>query len=322
MKFRDLLEKWRGVKAQQGFHDFVLFLVFVGIATLFWFVMSLNDSVTETFDVNLQIENVPDSVTFINDPPASFHLTMRDKGTNLLRSGVFSHPKIGINFRDYSSKGEFRVTHSELTNLLKTLFGSTSQITACSLDSLLLYYTTEKGKRVPVVVCADLTAAPGSVISGAPESMERAVLIYSKGDEADTVTRVYTERIVKRNLQETTDVEVRLRPIASTKIVPSSVKVRIPVEPLVKKESMATVKAVNVPAGESLLLFPNRVQITYYVPMSLFSSDLVPVDVVVDYAERGSAKGGRLPVRIGSFAEYVENPVIHADSVEYTLVRE
>ncbi len=320
-RLEKIKEKWRGMRASTGFHNFVLFLAFVAVAAFFWLVMSLNDNVTQTFDVDLKVENVPDSVTFINDPPATFHVTLRDKGTNILRSGILSHPHIGLNFRDYAENGIFRVTKTDINAAVKSTFGNSAQITAVSLDSLRLYYTSEKGRRVPVVVVADVSAASGMVISDAPKPLLHYALIYSYSEDIDTITRVYTQPIVRRNLSETTEVEIPMRPIPAVKIVPSKVKVKIPVEPLVKKESMATVSALNVPEGESLLLFPNRVQVVYYVPMSLFNSDLVPVEVSVDYRDIYKYSGDRLPVSIHSFADYVESPQMFTDSVEYTLVR-
>lgn len=321
-KLDKIKARWRGMRASTGFRDFVLYLAFVAVAALFWVIMSLNDNVTQTFDVHLHVDNVPDSVTFINDPPATFHVTLRDKGTNILRSGIISHPHVGLNFRDYADDGVFDVSKNEITQAVKSAFGNSAQLTAVSLDSLRLYYTTDKGRRVPIVVTADVTAAPGLVVSGNPKPMPRSALIYSYSENIDTITRVYTEPIVKRNLSETTEVEVAIRQIPKVKIVPSTVKVCIAVESLVKKESMVTVTAKNVPDGESLLLFPNRVPVTYYVPMSLFSSDLVPVEVSVDYNDIRRYAGDRIPVSIHGFAEYVESPQITTDSVEYTLVRQ
>lgn len=304
-----------------GFHNFLLFLAFVAVATLFWLILSLNDSVTRTFDIRIKVDNVPDTVTFITDPPAEFHVTLRDKGTNLLRNGIVKHPQLSINFRDFADKGIFRFSRTDLSTALKSTFGTSAQIMAQSLDSLHLIYTTNKGKRVPIVVSADLKAAPGCVLADAPEPLERAVMVYSSTNVLDTITRVYTEKILRRNLSETTEITVKLQPIAHAKITPATVKVKIPVEPLVKKESLATVHAENVPDGESLLLFPMRIPIVYYVPMSLFNSDLVPVDVTVDYHDIKRTANDKIPVRIKSSADYVISPEFNVDSVEYTLVK-
>lgn len=309
------------MKASEGFHNFMLYLAFVAVAALFWLVLSLNDSVSRSFDMGLKLDNVPDSVTFINVPPTTFHVTIRDKGTNMLRSGLFNHPQLSINFREYSSDGVFRVKQSDIISSIKNRFGSSAQITSLSLDSLKLHYTTDKGRRVPIVVVADVTAASGMVVSGAPKPLQRSALIYSYSEVIDTITRVYTHPIVRRNLTETTELEVALKSIPTVRIIPTTVKVEIPVEPLVKKEALATVMTFNVPEGESLLLFPNRVRVEYFVPMSLFSSDLVPMDVGVDYSDIFRYSGDRLPVTIRSFADYVESPRVLVDSVEYTLVK-
>ena len=55
--------------------------------------------------------------------------------------------------------------------------------------------------------------------------------------------------------------------------------------------------------------------------MSLFNSDLVPVDVRVDYLDIKRTPANRIPVRIKSYADYVANPELGVDSVEYTLAR-
>ena len=321
-KINQIKAKWRGMRASSGFHNFVLFLACVVVATIFWFVMTLNDSVTRTCDITLKIQDVPDSVTFINDPPETFHVTIRDKGTNMLRSGLFGHPSMGLNFRDYSDKGIFRVSKSDITSAVKHTFGSNAQIIGISLDSLYLHYTTQKGRRVPIVVVEDLTAVPGMVICDAALPMERSALLYSYEDKLDTITRVYTQPIIRRNLDATTEVTVQLQPIPAVKIVPSSVKVKIPVEPLVRKEEMVTVNATNVPQGESLLLFPNRVEVSYFVPMSLFNANVVPVEVAVDYHDIYNYASSRLPLRIHSFEDYVQSPQLHTDSVEYTFVKQ
>lgn len=297
------------------------YLVFVGVATLFWIILSLNDNVTRSIDLRIQIANVPDSVTFISDPPASFHVIVRDKGTKLLRSGMLSHPHLEFNFRDFADDGVFRIRKSDFNTALKSAFGASAQIMSASLDSLSLTYTTEKGKRVPVVVVSDVSAAPGFVVAEKPTPMQKWVLVYSCSEMVDTVTRVYTEPVVKRNLSETEEVDVKFRPIKGMKITPASVRVKVPVEPLVKKESMININVENVPEGYSLLLFPNRVKVVYYVPMSVFSSDLPPMDVAVDWMDTKRYRGSKVPIRIRQYFEYVENPTMLLDSVEYSIMK-
>lgn len=297
-----------------------MFLIFVAIAAVFWFILALNDSVTETFQVRLNIQNVPDTVTFITDPPVDIHVTLRDKGTNILRSGVVKHPTVNLNFRDYARDGVFRLTAADMTAELKADLG-VSQITAASVDSLRLYYTTQPGKRVPVMVQSDVTASSGNIIQGAPVSLTRFVQIYSYRDEIDTVHRVLTQRLVKKDLSQTSVFDVRLQPIPGVKIVPAQVNVRVPVEPLVHKESYVDVEVENLPPGASLLLFPNKVPVSFYVPMSRFNDESFPLHLMVDYNDTHLTRGSRIPVRISDHSPILINVELKTDSVEYTLVK-
>ena len=312
---------WRSVRNSATFRNVLIFLIFVVVAALFWFILAINDSVTETFSVRFHLQNVPDSVTFINDPPQTIHVTMRDKGTNLLRSGIMKNPVINVNFRDYASNGILRLTRNDMTAAIKSTFGNATQIMSTSVDSVRCYYTESLGKRVPVVINADVTASSGNIIAGNPIPLQRGVRIYSYGREVDSVHHVSTELLTRRDLSKTSVFEVPLKKIRGVRIKPDLVGVQINVEPLVHKEGYATIETRNVPEGESLLLFPNRVPVSYYVPMSMFNDSEVPITVYVEYGHTMMTRGNKLPVLIGSVPDAVINPVVKADSVEYTLVR-
>lgn len=316
-----LKERWQSLKTSSQFHNALMFLIFVAIATIFWFIIALNDNITETFRVQLSIDNVPDSVTFINDPPAEIHVTIRDKGTNILRSGVVKQPKVSVNFRDFARDGIFRMTHSDLNAEIKADLGGAAQITAISIDSVRLYYTESPGKRVPVIVQSDVSAASGYIIPGQPVSLSRTVLVFSWRDEVDTVNSVRTQKLVRKDLSQTSEFTVKLQPISHVRIVPPSVRVRVPVEPLVHKETYVPIEVQNLPEGESLLLFPNKVPVSFYVPMSHFNDEQFPMRVVCDFNDTHTTTGSRIPVRILDHAPTLINVELKNDSVDYTLVK-
>lgn len=320
-KMKNIKTDWRRIKNSRQFHNVLMFLIFVAVATVFWFIVALNDKFSETYKVKLHINNVPDSVTFINDPPADIHVTVRDKGTNIIRSGVVKDPEVNINFQDFAHDGIFRMTATDITEELKNDLGSAATISSISIDSLRLHYTDKPGKKVPVVVQSDVAAASGYIISGQPSPLTRKVLVYSFGDETDTVHSVKTQRLVRTDLSKTSDFEVKIVPIRNVKIVPSTVKVRVPVEPLVHKEIYLPVEIENMPADQSLLLFPNKVPVSFYVPMSHFNDEKFMVKVICDFEDTGKTTGSRIPVRIAGHGPMLINVELGTDSVDYTLIR-
>lgn len=320
-KLESALSKWRQLKGTSTFHDFMLFLVFVAVSALFWVILALNDSAQDSFNVRVAVVNCPDSVTFISDIPEKIHVTVRDKGTTLWRNH-YRHPSMNINFEEYASDGVLKYSRSDIVTSLKSIFGSASQIISISRDSIHLDYTANKGKRVPVIVKGNVFAASGSVIEGALKPQPSNVLVYGEQSVIDTIHRVFTESISLADLTETTIVDVELQRIKDARIIPSVVSVSIPVEPLVRKEALITITPENVPHGESLLLFPSKVPVEYYVAMSrLGDNDDPSIELLVDYNSIETTRSGKLHVQVSKYPDRLKNLSLKNDSVEFTIVK-
>lgn len=308
------------MKARSGFRKFLTFLIFVAISALFWFILALNDSTQEDIEVRVDIFNVPDSVTFISDPPQTIHVLVRDKGTNLIRNGLLTHSSIHLNFREYSNEGVFRVSRGDMTAALKKVFGQSSAIISTSIDSLKCVYTTLPGKRVPVEVTMDVRPAVGKIITGKPKVEPSGVLVFGNREALDSIGKVVTDKLRSQNLEETKQFTVKLKKIPGVKIKPDEVKVTVNVEQLVRKEIRVNIKIDNLPQGEDMLLFPSTTRVEYYVPMSKFGASEENLEVRVDYrdVETGSKQ---LPLHLGRHGNDLINVRILDESVEYTLVK-
>lgn len=284
--------------------------------------MTLNESVQDGCIVHVRISNKPDSVTFISDVPKTIHVEVNDKGSSLMRSMWLKRPTVNLNFRELAENGQLICSRSDMMAALKETFGSNATIVSSSLDSLRLIYTDRPGKAVPVVVAVKASAHAGYVVKGAPSADPVRVIAYGPREMIDTLNRVFTMAYVEADLTDSQSFKADLKSIAGVRLIPGSVRVDVNVEPLVAKEDQVAVVAENVPADENLLLFPSKVGVSYYVPMSEFDDDRKPVRVVVDYNDVAAHMGERIPLRIEHVnGVNVINPRLHSDSVEYTLVR-
>lgn len=322
-KIEEARKKWKRLKSTSAFHNTIVFLIFVAISALFWLILALNDSAQDNFNVKVQITNVPDTVTFISDIPEKVHVNVRDKGTNLWRSGFMRHPSMQVNFKEYADNGILKFSREDIMAALKATFGTSAQISSVSLDSLYLVYTTNKGKRVPVVVNSKIFPALGSIIEGSIKSTPSSVYVFGEKNITDTIHKVVTEMLQLRDVSETTTQEVNLCRIPGVRIMPAAVSVTVPVEPLVKKESMVTITPVNVPHGESLLLFPSKLPVEYYVAMSrLGDNDDASIEIQADYHDIERTGGDKLHVEVVRYPDRFCNLSLKGDSVEYTIVKQ
>ncbi|MDE6866104.1 MAG: hypothetical protein K2J23_01770, partial [Muribaculaceae bacterium] len=68
------------------------------------------------------------------------------------------------------------------------------------------------------------------------------------------------------------------------------------------------------------LLFPARVPVSYYVPMSRFGDEDIPVEVTVHFSEIDETPVSRLPLSIHTTENYAVSPQLTVKDVEYTIV--
>ena len=286
------------LRKSSRFRSILIFAVFVGIAALFWLILTLNESVQDGCIVNVKISNKPDSITFISNVPKTIHVEVRDKGSSLMRSMWMKTPSVSLNFRELAENGQMICSRSDIMLALKETFGSSATIVSSSVDSLRLIYTDRPGKSLPVVAEVKASAKAGFIVYGHPESDPPRVTAYGPREIIDTLHRVFTKSYVEQDLSETKSFLSDLKSIPGVRLIPSSVNVKVNVEPLVAKEDIVAVVAENVPQDENLLLFPSKVRVSYYVPMSDFSDEKRAVRVVVDYNDLAEHRGERLPLRI------------------------
>lgn len=318
---QQLKTKWHNFRTSEKYHKFMIFLMFLIISSVFWIIITLNDNAQDDFNVELKIKNIPGNVTFINDAPITIHVNVRDKVGSLLREGLLKKPIINIDFNQYASKGTLRLTNNDLNAALRSVFGNSAQFTSVSIDSLRLEYTTYPGKKVKLKLNAELTPSLGKTISGEVTTAPQYVTIYSTSQILDTIKFVTTEKIIKRNINETTNFQAKINPINGVKIIPDKVTINVPVEPLVLKKEMVEILPKNVPTNERLMLFPSKAEVSFFVPMSKFNEPVGDIILQADYNNISKSTSTKLNIKVVSYPEEYINIKSTIDSVEYTVVK-
>ena len=301
-----------------------LFLLFLGISYIFWLLLTLNNEMQRDVDVPVAIYNVPDSVTVLSDIPASIKVSIRDKGSVFLRKKLSGTKTLRIDWPEYvgnTPDNTFRMTKAELAARMRENFAQSTQIQSLSPDSLRLNYTTAPGIRVPVLLDADMTAAPGFIINGPITMSADSVTMYAVQGLPSRIKSVKTQAVSRSNLSDTTHIVIRLMLIEGVKVVPSTITLTIPVEPLISRKQMAMVNVKNVPTNMGLLTFPSSVEVSYLIPMSDYNSEPFAVKAYVDYADVAKARTGKLPVVLSLLPQNYKNVSVEPDSVEYIVER-
>lgn len=320
MKISDIKRKTIETLNSKNGRNALTFLVFLCIATLFWFLMSLNDEVQKDYELPVVINGLPADMTMLTNhgvaPKVS--VSVRDKGANQLSRKFMNGNTLKIDYRDFNNNGNNRLTLSEaqLNNSLRQFFGNTATIVTQTPDSLVIVYTTLPPTRVSITPRINVTPKPQYILSGGLKLSTDSVLLYSASSHSSITPTIYTDQINVNGISDTTTVVVKLQAPAGCRTVPEQIKVTIPVEPLVSKTITVPVEPIGNPNGTKLITFPANVSFTCLVPMSQFNLSTYPIKAYADYSKRS---GNSIELDMSLLPDNYINGSLNPSSVEYII---
>lgn len=318
MKWRERLVK---VFHTSRGHDLLLYLLCLAVSFIFWIFQSLDTEVQRDYDFPFEIDQMPDTATFISPIPHTINVGLQGKGSQLLSYSWGHLPTLKVSFNDYvADQGRWYLPFAKLESRVRDLVGNGILITGIRPDSLRLAYTTLPPEKLPIRIDSEISANLEYVVSGALKANVDSVEVYSQTPLPSSIKSISTETIVRRNLTDTTYVDVKLRTIPGARAVPDRIRVCIPVEALIKKTQTVRIEALGVSNGHGLITFPSKVEVSYLVPISMFKND-EPLHLYVDFNEIIPGHS-YLPLHLYNLPSYIRQPSLSVDSVEYLIDRQ
>ncbi len=316
VQFKELLEQVKtSLRSTRG-RSVLTYLMFVAIAFVFWVLLSLDKEIQRDFDVPVELVDVPDSLTVIAGCPQSLSVSVKGKGSQLLRYMFGNTPTLKLTWEGTATVDHrMRFTRSRLDSRLRDLFGNGISLLSCRPDSITILYTSLPGVKLPVKINTDITPALQYIQSGPIRTNCDSVTVYSIGDLPRSVKFVESEMVVKTDLRDTARYEVKLKPIAGARIIPDRITITVPVEPLISRKLTVPVEVLNVPADERVITFPSKVEVSYLVPINAYEEKF-PIKVFVDYNNIGLSTT-KLPLSLSVVPVGIHDVVMSIDSVEF-----
>lgn len=310
-----------GLRTAKG-RNILTFFVFLAISTVFWFLLALNDDIQKDYTLPVSLEDFPRNVTLISGINPTVGVSVKDKGSSLMKFSFGNDPKIKLRYDDFTKLNDsvLIINQTQLSTAVRSTFGAGANIIGIRPDSLRIVYTANPPVKVPVRVMADIRTEPRFAYCGHPECSVDSVELYSNSAERFEIESVATRPIVLANLTDTTKVEIPLDVPSGMRAIPSTVRVTFPVEPLVSRSQSVPVEVMDLPPSRKLVTFPPVVEVSYLLPRSMYNIDKLVVKATVDYtAAHSGAKV--LPVRISRMPGFVRGVTVNPSHVEYVIER-
>ena len=300
----------------------VTFLAFLLLSASFWLLQSVYEETDGSYEVAFVVKDVPENAVFTTALPKTLKITVKDKNIALARYYLtHSLQSFHVDFSRYADEeGNFRVSATELRNLMQDQLEQSSQITAVTPAFIDAKFALSRGKRVPVVFAGDYAAqiqyhcspiriTPDTVLAYAPEAI------------LDTLTRLYTTPRSYKDLTSSVSETLELHVPLAVKAEPNVVGIHIEVNEYTEKSiNHVPVEVCDVPDSLSLKIFPSTVSIRCNIDIDKYNKiNSGDFKLQVSYYDILNEQQKRIPIRLREASSYASYARIIPDSVEYII---
>lgn len=301
--------------------EFLIFLFFLMLSSVYWFMSVLNDTMEREVTIPVQLVNVPRNIVVLGDSALSVRAVVRDKGYAILTYFHGDRIKpVDIPFDQYAHPTEkVTLTAAELTKLVKDMLYGSTRVVSLKPDKLEIPFNYGQKKRVPVKLVGDVSTSDKYYLTRVQFDPD-TVFIYSTPHILDSIHIAYTEKQALKNVTDTVTRMVNLRRIAGAKTVPSTVKMTLYTDVMTEAETMVPITPVNVPEGTTLRMFPSQVSVHYVVGASQYKQ--INVDdfrVEADYKSTSNGTSNKCQLRLVRSPRLVRNPSLSISETDYLV---
>lgn len=327
---------WRVVSIVRNFllrilnKQFLIFLFFLVLSSIFWLIMTLNETYEKEMTVSLRLAGVPRNVVITNDPDSVVRFTVRDKGYMIAAyMADASFRPLFFDFSAYSDgKGMGTIPVSDIQKQIYQQLSKSSKIMSIKTDRVRFYYNYGLHKKIPVRLSGAVKPGKNYYLAGLrfkPDS----VTVYASEQLLDSIRYAYTQRLDVENLTGRKTLSVGLRKITGAKFVPDKVQAEFFSDVLIEESVRVPIECINLPSDKVLRTFPGAVEVRFVVgatrlrtmPKTSDGKEISPKGfrLVVDYNEVVSREGSKCHVMLHAMPSGVRSAKPEVDWVDYLI---
>lgn len=299
-------------------NDAFIFLVFVAIATLFWWGRAMSSPREVTISLPITYTDIPSQIVFHKPLPNQIDITMRDNG-KLLRYIKHTSPIIIVDLasRFNEETGTLVLSSDILRPKIQDILPGTTIIQQIRPETIETTYQRQESKIVPINLQASWTLANQYQLVSQPIVEPMEIEIYGSQQDIETIDSIFTDSLFVSALNDTLSQEVSLIIPQGIRTNTQKVTATFIAEQFTDKSFTIPIQVENIPNNISLHLFPQEVTITIRVGISNFSK-ITPEDfrAVCLYPLEPTST---LPIQIKYNNPYIMHMRTNIRDVEYII---
>lgn len=300
--------------------DILIFLLFVGLVSAFWWGGSLNSLREGNIRVQLNYSGVDNRVVFATPLPSYLTLSVRDNGKQLrLLSKQDLTLTINLSSMLEESKGTLYLTPEMLRPRLQDILPGSTIILHFMPEKIRTNYHVQTSKRVPIILQAQVQCASQYQLQSSPYLSSDSIDIYGTENTINSIDSIYTDSLTLTNLRDSITQTINLLIPSSIRCETSQITVTFKAEQFTDKSFTLPIQPLNVPEGQHMRLFPQQTTVVVRVGISHYAQVMLEDLHAVCYYPTKSCDA--LPIEIQTNNPYISNIRCYPSAVEYIIER-
>lgn len=305
--------------------QFLYFLFFLLLSSIFWLIMTLNETYEKEIKIPTRVVNVPKNVVLTSVATDTVRVTIRDKGW-VFFSYLFGEDidAIRIPFKSYDrGNGSGSISANDIRRLTEQQLETSSKVVSVKPDKLEFYYNNGECKRVPVRYVGRVIPDQLYFISQT-EYLPDSVDVYASKEKLDSIRVIQTETLNYTGFRDTLSIDCRLAHTHDVKVVPEHIHINFHTDVLTE-ESLdgVPIMCINQPPGKVLRTFPPKITVHFVAGVSrirtLHAEDFV---VIADYREIMQHPTEKCNIYLRSVPHGVSRVSMDVKQVDYLIEEE
>lgn len=325
--FKEIIKKTSILLASPRFKELLVFLIFLMASTVFWLVLTMDETLENTIKVEVEIVNVPEDIEITSPCASKLKVLVRDRGTVFFNYWRNKPDPIRIPFSRFLEadfEGHATIAAAEIQRMIQNNLLSTTKVLNMTPDSLELYFCKKNTqKRVPVHVGGVVEVDSEYYLLGV-QPTPKEIIVQAPKAILDTLRYVTTQPISLKGLTKNTTTQTRLQPITGAKFSQEEVEVEANVDVYIENTISVPILTSNFPADRTLRIFPSHeVKVTYtigYAHNKEVSADsfviLLTYEQILQYQQQGFTK---IPLQLRGIPAGVSNVYLEPKEVDYLI---
>ena len=294
----------------------------IGIAFVFWVLVKLSQTYPTVKPVMLNIE-MPEDKCLLLMPPSDVEAELRGTGWDLMLEH-FYHSRIPVFISMLDNTSLYLNQNRMRTEIRSSLRFSAIDVLSVNYENLEIELDQKVSKRVPVVLEKDLQFSPGNQLRQVPTLSPDSITLTGHAKVIDSLVFWPTNTLSLTDVKSSTSVSVPLEMAPpALQLGVDQIKVDLEVEQFTEKTIYIPVTINHVPEGDSLKVFPDKIQLTCQVGLSRYNEVMYQdFEIQADLKDVPLQEGkNTVPVKLIKFPLFVKGVKLERQSVEFFIVK-